>query len=95
MPRGQGGERLGDDEGGAFLFQLGGGGGQGVAESDAHEPQLGLACRTEGRAGEPGEFLLGGTGGGSADLLAVDDEGFAAVVFLEAQRAAVRKRGFR
>ena len=94
MPFGQGGERLGDDEGGAFLFQFGGGGGEGVAEAEADEPELRLAGGTERGAGEAGEFLLGGAGGGAADLLAVDEQGFAAVVFLEGERAAVRKLGF-
>ena len=94
MPIGQGGERLGDDEGGAFLFQLGGGGGERVAEAEADEPEFRLAGGPERGAGEAGEFLFGGAGGGAADLLAMDEQGFAAIMLLKGERAAVGKLGF-
>ena len=58
------------------------------------EPDLRLAGGTEWGAGEAGEFLLRGAGRGAADLLAVDEQGFAAVVFLKGEDVAVRKLGF-
>ena len=94
MPLGQCGERLGDDEGAAFLFQLGGGGGERVAEAEADEEEFRLAGGAERGAGEAGEFLLGGAGGGAADLLAVDEQGLSAVVLLKREHAAIGQAWF-
>ena len=94
VPLGDRGERLGDEKAGAFLREFPGDGGDGVAESETGEPDLRLARGAERRAGEPGELLLGGAGGGAADLLAVDEEGFAAIVLLEREDVPVRELGF-
>ena len=94
VPVGNGGEWLGDDEVGAFLREFLRHGGEGVAKSETGEPDLRLAGRAERRAGEAGEFLLRGSGGGAADLLAVDEQGFAAVVLLKGKDVAVGELGF-
>lgn len=95
VPVRDGGDGFGDDEGSAFLAEFGDEGREGVAETEAGDPDFRLADGAEGGAGEAGEFFLGGAGGGAADLLSVDDEGFAAVVFFEDQRASVWELRFR
>jgi len=65
-----------------------------MAEAEAHEEDFRLAGGAERGAGEAGELFLGGTGGRAADLLAVDEKEFAAVVFLEDEGVSVRKLGF-
>ena len=55
---------------------------------------FGWRAGRKGAQARRGEFLFGGAGGGTADLLAVDEEGTATVVFLEGERAAVREAGF-
>jgi len=94
MPFRQGGERFRDNEGAALLFQLRRCGGDRMAEAEADKKQVGLAGGSEWRAGEAGEFLLGGAGGGAADLLTMDEQRLAAIVFLKGERAAVGELGF-
>lgn len=65
-----------------------------MAESEASEPDFGLAGWAEGGACEAGEFFFGGAGRWATDLLAVDDERQALVVLLELEGIAVRKSGF-
>jgi len=60
-----------------------------VAEAEAGKPDLRLARRPEGGAREAGEFFLGGAGGGSADLLAVNEEGFAAIMLLKREDVTI------
>lgn len=94
MPFRQDGKRFGDDEIGAFLREFAGDRGDHVTEPETGKPDLRLACGAEWGACEAGEFFLGGAGGRAADLLAMDEQGHASVVFLESQGVAIWKFGF-
>ncbi len=94
MPVRQDGERFGDNQVGALLRQFAGNCGEHVAEAKAREPDLWLPRRPERGAGKAREFFLGGAGGWTANLLAMDEQGHPSVVFLEGQGVAIRKFGF-
>ena len=93
VPLGESSHGFGDDESGAFLAEFGNGSGKHVAEAEANDPQFRLAGRSERGAGETGKFLFRSASGRAADLLAVDDQGLAPVMFLQGERAAVGQHG--
>lgn len=94
VPPGDGGPWLGDDEGGALLRQLFGNGSNGMAEAEAHEKNLRLAGRAEGRTGEAGQLFFCGAGGGATNLLTMDEQEFPPIMLLERQDIAIRERSF-
>lgn len=94
MPVDHVGGWLGDEEIRAFLREFLGNCREGVAEAEAAEPDLGLAGRAKRRAGEAGEFFLGSAGGGATDLLAMNQQRFTAVVFLEGEDVSIGKLSF-
>lgn len=81
---------LGDHETGAFLGKFFSRSGDGVAKPESGKPNLRLPGRSKRCAGETGELLLCGAGGGAADLLTVDKEKFASIVLLEGKEIPVR-----
>lgn len=89
MPVRDGGQWLCDDEIGALLRKFFGNGGDGVAQAKAGEPDLRLAGGAEGCAGEAGELFFSSAGGWAADLLAVDEQGFAPVMLLEGKDVSI------
>jgi hypothetical protein len=96
MPGWQLDERFDHHQGGALLPQLGGDRRQSMAQTQTDQPNLGLARRPERSASESREFLLRGTRRRSANLLAVDQQRQAAVVFLQGEGScAIRQTGFR
>jgi len=65
-----------------------------MAKAEADDENLGLAGGPERGAGEAGEFGFDRLGGGAGDLLAVDEQVMAPVVFLQDELGAVREFGF-
>ena len=87
-------QRLGNDQRRTLLFELGAGGCQGMTQAEPREPKLRLPRRSKGRAGQPRHFLFHLTRRRPANLLAVDDKRFPAVVFLQGQHATLGQRDF-
>lgn len=85
---------FGDEEVGAFLRELFGDGGDGVAEAESAKPDLRLAGWAKWGAGEAGEFFFRRAGGRAADLLAMNEQRFTAVVFLEGEDVSIGELSF-
>jgi hypothetical protein len=89
VPNDDVGEWFGDDESAPALFEFGAYGSERVAQAEPGEPELRLTGWAKGGAGEAGQFLFGGFGGGAADLLATADERDASVVFFQNERGSI------
>ena len=85
---------LGDDEAGSLLWQFLGYRSDGVAKPESGKPDQRLASGAEWGAGEPSQLFLRRTGGRTANLLTVDQQGFPAIVLLEREDITVWKLSF-
>lgn len=82
-------QRLGNDQRRTLLFELGAGGGQGMTQAKTREPKLRLPRRAKRRASQSRHFLLHLTCRRPTNLLAMNDERFSAVVFLQGKHATM------
>lgn len=83
-----------NNEGSTFLKQLGCSRAKHVTEPESGKPEFRLTGRPKWSAGQPGSLFLSGAGGRTTNLLPVNQQRKAAIMFLQHEMTAIRKVGF-
>ena len=94
VPVGDVSEGFGNEEVRALLGKLLGDSGDHVTQPETGKPDLRLARRAERRTGQAGQFFFCRLGRWTTDLLAMDQQRFAAIMLLQGENVAVWQLGF-